>query len=204
MRKRVIIPWLVGMLLVSSGCSAKDLRYSLGGTAPAQKSSPAQLSLGHIEDSCGLLNTRDLAGIFPTHTETILPKPGIASVDHPAFSVQHAPGRETSCDYYSFYLPGSHSEIVLQVHYQLGVPASASAAQVWQQAWAAALAAGTAEPGIADGAFYRDGLLSFEKDNFYLTIEATETDRDLSTASDRGKQLTVERKLGQDIVARLP
>ncbi len=191
-------------LLLVCGCTTRSPGRASTSGASTLRPTPPERDLSSLEASCALLNTRDLASFFPTHTETILPKPQIGPVGHPAFSTDNAPGTETSCVYYTFYLPGSHSEVVLQVNYWLDVPASASSAQAWRQAWAAASAQQTqTAPGIGDGSFYADGRLSFRNGDVYMTVEATETDWNLSTASDRSKQLILERRVAADIISHL-
>ncbi len=201
MLKSRITPLLIALALAICGCSTAKAR---GASIKAVASPVGQTTASSLERSCALLNTRDLASIFPTHTETILPKPQIAQVDHPIFSASNAPGAETSCVYYSFYLPGSHSEVVLQVNYWLDLPASASAEPLWKQDWTSARAAGTnGLSGIADAAFYKNGRLSFQKDDVYVTVQAVETDWNSGSASDMQKQLAVEKQIATDILSHL-
>ncbi len=187
-------------LWVMTGCSATKTGAAVSGAASV---SGQQTTAAAIEASCALLNTHDLASIFATHTETIMPKPMIASVDHPAFSMQPASGTETSCVFHTFYLPGSHSEIVLQVNYWLDIPGSESASEAWQQAWTASMRNAQSISGVGDGSFYKDGQLDFKKGNLYMTVAATETDWNLSIASDRSKQLALEKQVAEDMARRM-
>ncbi len=203
MNRHLVLLLVADLLLVTTGCTTRNASPADRGTLPISEERQMKGAAATLEESCALLNTRDLASIFPTHTETILPKPKITSVDHPAFSMQRAPGMETSCVYYSFYLPGSHSEIVLQVNYWLDVPRSGSAFQAWQQAWTSSALNKQAAPRIGDGSFYANGQVSFKRADLYMTVAATETDWNLSLASDRNKQLALERQVAEDMLSHL-
>ncbi len=187
----------VAALLTSSGCSG--VRSNISPGSARLRVAPTFAVSNSLVDSCALLNTHDLASLFPTHTETILPKPQISQVSHPAFFEGRAPGTETSCVYYSYYLPGSHSEIVLQVNYWLDVPGSGSTSQAWN----ASMRNAQSVPGIGDGSFYQDGQLNFKMGGLYMTVAATETDWNLSMTSDRNKQLALEKQVAEDMLSHL-
>jgi hypothetical protein len=204
------MPILAGLLLVASACTSVYPATSLHARANASsettapQSTPAEAALGSLEDSCGLINSRDLAHLFNGHTETMLPKPQINQVVHPAFATGAAPGTETSCVYYTFHLPGSHAEVVLQVNYWLDVPTSSSADSAWTRDWAVANAgAGQAMPRLADEAFYKNGRLSFKENDFYVTLQAIETDWNLESPGGSEKQLATERQIAIDMLARM-
>ncbi len=101
----------------------------------------------------------------------------------------------------AFYLPGSHSEILLRVNYWLDAP-DTDAGAVWMQAWSAASAQGAQPlPGIGDSAFSRNGRLSFRKQELFVTLTAVETDWNLGASSGRDKQLALEMKIAEDMIA---
>ncbi len=207
-------PFLAGLVMIAAGCAPARLGNAASTAAPgafrktsanpASRSSFAPASLNSLENSCGLLNTRDFASLFPTHTETILPKPQISHVDHAAFSSVPGAGTETACVYYSYFLPGSRSGTVLQTNYWLDVPASGSAARAWEQAWAASQQGAQSLDGIADSAFLKDRRLSIKKGDTYVTVAATETKWNPGNPNDQMQQLAVETELAQDLVSRLP
>ena len=218
MNKFFIITTLIVLLLTISACSVAGntptpvsssvvptLETSEKPTVtPLPQPAPTESLVSRLVKSCGLLNNRDLASIFTSHTEVILPTPQIIQVDHPIFSTGNAPGTETSCVYYTFHLPGSIKEIVLQVNYWVDVPVSATPSQAWTQDWTQANSKATQNiSGIADGAFTKDGQLTFKKGDLYVTIGAVETDWNLKVSSDVGKQLAVEQQVALDILKRL-
>ncbi len=209
MNKHLFALLLLGPLLATSGCASLNLADAAKAGTPASNSPPpssstAETSLSSLEESCRLLNTHDLAGFFPTHTETILPKPQINQVNHPAFFEAQAPGMETSCVYYTFHLPGSHTETVLQVNYWLDWPDSPSVAQAWSQGWAeAGASASQGAQAIADSAFYKESRLSFKEGDVYMIVEAVETDWNLNSSAGRARQLAVEEQLAGDMLSHL-
>ena len=209
---------LLVLLLATSACT-------MTGTAPLPKSSPVAVTPGFSEkstatltpqlvsttvplniltNSCGLLDSRDLASLFTSHTEVMLPKPQISQVNHPVFSTGNAPGTETSCVYYAFHLPGSSAEVVLQVNTWVDVPSQTPPSKGWTQDWAQAKSeAGQAISGIGDGAFFEGGRLTFKKKDLYVTVEAMETDLDLKTPTGASKQVSIEKQIVRDILSRL-
>ena len=218
MSKLFIIPTLIVLLLTVSACSvagstSTPVSSSVVPTietpekptaTPLPQPAPTESLVIRLVNSCGLLNNRDLASFFNSHTEVVLPTPQISQVNHPIFSTGNAPGTETSCVYYTFHLPGSIKEIVLQVNYWVDVPASTTSSQAWAQDWTRANSKATQNiSGIADGAFTKDGQLTFKKGDLYVTIGAVETDWNLKVSSDVGKQLAVEQQVALDILKRL-
>ena len=218
MNKLFIITTLIALLLMTSACSVAGNTPKLVGPSvvptlgttekptvtPLPQPAPTESLVSRLVNSCGLLNNRDLASFFTSHTEVILPTPQISQVDHPIFSTGNTPGTETSCVYYTFHLPGSIKEIVLQVNYWVDIPASGTPGQAWVQDWTQANSKATQTiSGIADGAFTKDGQLIFKKGNLYVTIGATETDWNLKVSTDVGKQLAIEKQVALDMLKRL-
>jgi hypothetical protein len=225
MNKPFIISMFIGLLLMASGCTAatpgagEQLKISASNTTPvpssaatlgaasaipSPQSTPTGAGSGTLKDGCGLLNSHDLAGFFPPHVETQLPKPQINQIDHPIFSEVKAPGTETSCIYYTFYRPGSTTMVMLQTTYWVDIPASAVVDQAWAQAWteASSKALRTISD-IADGAFYNDGRLSFKEGNTYVTLEAIETDWNLDSSANIDKQFALEKLIALDMLDHL-
>ncbi len=211
-KKLSMISILISLWLSTAGCSpatsASKASLAVTGTpaapiTPASQATPAEASFSSVEASCGLLNTHDLAGFFPTHTETILPKPQINPIDHPLFAAGSASGMETTCAYYTYHLPGSLAEVALQVSYWLDRPDSDSAGQAWSQDWPVASAQGQTLVGIGDDAFFKDGRLYFKKGSLYVTVTATETDWNLNSPTGMDKQLGVEKQVALDMLSHM-
>jgi len=57
--------------------------------------------------------------------------------------------------------------------------------------------------GIGSDAFFKDGRLSFNKGDLYITIAATETDLDLKSPSGMNKQISIEKQIALDMLDRL-
>jgi hypothetical protein len=225
MNKPFIISMFIGLLLMTSGCSAttpgtsEQTNISASNTppvpssaatfgavsaVPSPQSAPTRAVSSALEDGCGLLNSRDLAGFFPPHVETRLPKPQLNQVDHPIFSDINTPGTETSCIYYTFYHPGSITMVMLQTTYWVDIPASAVDSQAWAQAWSEASSrALRTVSDIADGAFYNNGRLSFKEGNMYVTVEAIETDWSLDSSATMDKQFALEKQIALDLLNHL-
>jgi hypothetical protein len=183
---------LIGLLLITSGCAT---------ASPSPSYIMTQTAANTVIDTCDLLNSRDLANLFTSHAEVILPKPQINDVEHPIFSTGHASGTETSCVYYAFYHPGSKSEVMLQVNYWLDVPAPTASAEAWSQDWAQAKSVATQTiSGLGNEAFFNNGQLTFKMDNWYVTVEATETDLDLKTPVGVNQQVAIEKQIAIDML----
>ena len=225
MNKPFIISMFIGLLLIATGCSgatpgaSEQINISASNTTPvpssaatvgaasaipSPQSTPTGVDSRALEDGCGLLDSRDLAGFFPPHVETQLPKPQLNQVDHPIFSEMKTPGTETSCIYYTFYRPGSIKMVMLQTTYWVDIPASAVVSQAWAQAWAEASSrALRTVSDIADGAFYNNGRLSFKEGNMYVTVEAIETDWRLDSSANLDKQFLLEKQIALDLLSHL-
>jgi hypothetical protein len=191
---KLLILTLIGLLLTTSGCAS---------ASPSPSYVMTQTAANTVIDTCDLLNSRDLANLFTNHTDVILPKPQVDEVEHPIFATGHASGTETSCEFYAFYLPGSKSEVMLQVNYWIDVPAPYASAELWNDDWTQARS--TAAQTVSDlgnEAFFKDGQLSFKMDNWYVTVEATESDLDLKTPVGANQQLAIEKQIAIDMLAR--
>lgn len=218
MNRYLVITSLVVLLLTASACTVTGTAsppivppFAAASGTPGKptatlmtKPAPTESQVNLLTKSCALLNSRDLASFFPSHTEVVLPKPEINQVDHPIFSTGNASGTETSCVYYAFHLPGSSKEIVLQANSWIDVPSPTVAASAWMQDWSGAKSkADQALSGVGDDAFYKDGRLSVKQGDVYITVEVTETDLDLNTTAGIIKQSAMEKQVALDILERL-
>lgn len=217
MSRYFFLTGLVVLLLVTSACTVTGTTPPVTSTpvstpitsksatvTPVPKPAPTESRVNILTRSCSLLNSRDLASFFPSHTEVVLPKPEISQVDHPVFSTGNAPGTETSCVYYAFHLPGSNEEIVLQVNTWVDVPSPSISGTTWMQDWEnAKSSADQAVAGVGDDAFFKDGRMSLKKGDVYLTVEAMETDFNLGTPSTLKKQFTLEKQIALAMLGRL-
>ena len=189
---KLLILILVGLLLITSGCAT---------ASPPPSYIMTQTAANTVIDTCDLLNSRDLANLFTNHTEVILPKPQVDDVEHPIFSTGHASGTETSCVFYAFYLPDSKSKVMLQVNYWIDVPASYASPEFWADDWTQARSRATQTVSdLGNEAFFKDGQLSFKMDNWYVTVEATESDLDLNTPVGTSQQLAIEKQIAIDML----
>jgi hypothetical protein len=213
-----IVSTLIALTLIISACTVAGTTWTSSGISPTSTPktlerptatpvplpAPTKSSVNNLTMSCSLLNSQDLANFFTSHTEVMLPEIQINQVEHPIFSVQNAPGTETSCVFYAFHLPGSSAEIMLQVNYWVDVPSQSASRKAWAQEWTQAKSeAGQPTLGIGDDAFFKDGRLTFEKGDLYVTIEATETDLDLKTPLGVEKQAAIEKQIALDMLNRL-
>ena len=218
MRKYVVFIVLVILLLTTSACAVSESTSSPSGSTvvlppnrpeksvgtPTPQSAPTESPANILTNSCDLLDSRDLASFFTSHTEVKLPAPQISQVNHPIFSLGNATGKETSCVYYTYHLPGSNAEVVLQVNYWVDVPDPTTSSDAWVQAWdQAKLQASQSISGIGEDAFFEDGRLTFRVRDLFMTIEATETDWDLNTSTGLNKQATTEKQLALDMLSRM-
>jgi hypothetical protein len=183
---------VIGLLLITSGCAT---------ATPSPSYIMTQTAANTLINTCDLLDSRDLANLFTSHTEVILPKPQVNDVEHPIFSAGHASGTETSCIYYAFYHPGLKSEVMLQVNYWLDVPAPNASSAAWFQDWTQAKSVATQTvSGLGNEAFFNNGQLTFKMDNWYVTVEATETDLDLKTPVGVNQQVAIEKQIAIDML----
>jgi hypothetical protein len=223
MTKLFLLTCLFGLALLLSACqaistnptanihtptpSATPFQHS-GGEATQLAASPTPIPTGTpstlILDQCTLLDSRDLASLYSS-AEVVLPQPQTSQVDHAIFSVQKIPVIETSCTYYVFHKPGKAVTQMLQITYWVDTPNQASSS-AWVQVWSDA-AANTnnaqAVPGLGDGAFFKDGRLTFKKDNAYVTIEAIGTALNTSTSAGAAQQIQIEKQIAQDAYNRM-
>jgi hypothetical protein len=163
---------------------------------PTPQSTTASL----ITSRCSLLNSHDLASLYPTHTEVMLPTPQVSQVNHVIFSTQDVSANEISCIYYVFYLPGSANGEVLQVNYWVDTPNQATPA-AWAKIWDDANSqAAQSVSGIGDSAFYENGKMTFKKGDIYVTIEVVGTSNSLDTNTSAGveQQIKIEKQIAQD------
>jgi len=218
MKMYLVVTTIIMLLLTTSACAVSGNTSAPTGPteilstktpeeSTATSTSQPELTespVNILTNSCHLLDSRDLASFFTSHTEIQLPKPQISQVTHPIFSTENAAGKETSCDFYAFHLPGSSAEVMLQVNYWVDVPSPSASSDVWTQAWtqAKSKAAQRDMSGIGDDSFYTDGRLTFKKGNLYVTIEAAETDLDLKTPTGLDRQVAIEKQIALDMLRR--
>jgi hypothetical protein len=207
---------LISFLFAAAGCSGARGTSSLGLLTPtSEPTQAARITPSSFEpittpvpgstDSlitsrCSLLDSYNLASLYTTHTEVILPTPQVSQVNHAIFSTQSISADEISCVYYVFHLPGSVNEQVLQVSYWVDTPARATPT-AWAQVWTdASSSASQAISGIGQGAFYEAGKLTFKKGDFYVTIEVVGTSDTLNTSTPAGltDQLKIEKQVALD------
>ena len=92
---------------------------------------------------------------------------------------------------------------MLQVNYWIDVPAPYASAELWNDDWTQARStAAQAVSDLGNEAFFKDGQLSFKMDNWYVTVEATESDLDLKTPVGVNQQLAIEKQIAIDMLAR--
>ncbi len=146
-------------------------------TPSPQDTPPANNPL-KAANSCNLINSSDLAHLFPPHNEIVRDQPKTGPVDHPPFSDTLVPGSETSCLFYDFHQPGKVTGWMLQVTYKVDVP-DQSAIPAWNKAWEAAKAQ-SSQPvsGLGDAAFNDGANLYIKLGNTYLSFESTDTHLD--------------------------
>ncbi len=210
-----------------------------GGAAstPVASGTPAVETLppsnGNLKsaNSCTLINSSDLAQLFPPHNEITRgdpktgpvrtpvfanPSPSVASLNSvtsgptatpttaPAAASGSAPtGTETTCLFFDFHQPGSQTGWMLQVTYTVDVP-NPSSAQAWTQAWAAAKAkAGPPVSGLGDDAFADGGNLYIKKGDTYLTFDSVDTHVDGTTPAGKQQLLDYNKQLAQAALSRL-
>jgi hypothetical protein len=207
---------IISLFFAAAGCSGARSTSSPGLLTPTSEptqatritpspsgpiATPNQSSTDSLITSrCSLLDSYDLANLYTTHTEVVLPTPQVSQVNHVAFSTQSVSADEISCVYYVFHMPGSVNEQVLQVSYWVDTPARATPA-AWAKVWTeASSSASQAISGIGEGAFYEAGKLTFKKGDFYVTIEVVGTSDTLNTSTPAGMadQLKIEKQVALD------
>ena len=218
MKKYVVVTVLIVLLLSTSACavngntsvptnSTVGLALNPSGQSvvtPKSQSASTESSLNILTKNCDLLDSRDLASFFTGHTEVKLPTPQIDQVSHLIFSEGNASGVETSCTNYTYHLPDSNAEVVLQVDYWVDVPSPTTSSDNWVQAWTQAKSQTSQPiPGVGEDAFLKNGRLSFRVGDLYVTVEATQTDLDLKTPTGLKKQASIEKQIALDMLSRM-
>lgn len=169
----------------------------------AQATLPPSTDTLKAGNSCTLLNSSDLAHLFPPHNEITRDVPKTAQVTHPPFSSANAPGTEKTCLFYDFHQPGVQTGWMLQIIYLVDTPAPSSEA-AWAQAWDAAKAqSGQTVSSLGDEAFTSGTRLYIKKGSAYLTFDATDTHLDAKTASGIQQLLAYETQLAAAALSRL-
>jgi len=163
---------------------------------------PLETTIDRITNKCDLLNSHDLAGLFPS-AEVTRPVHQLSQVNHLSFSQEKISSREASCVYYDFHRPGSKDMEMLQVTYWVDVPDQA-APEAWNQVWAdARREADQVVPNIGDDAFYKQGRLAIKKGGIYLTIEVIGTKLNTDSREGTNQQIEIEKQLALDALSRL-
>jgi hypothetical protein len=124
-------------------------------------------------------------------------------VNHTIFSTETVSATESSCVYYVFHRPGKKDEKFLQATYWVDIPDQAMSSG-WAQVWADAEArAAQTVPGVGGGAFYDNGLLTFESSGIYVTIGIVDTDLNTDTSAGVNQQIEMEKQIALDAQGRL-
>jgi hypothetical protein len=184
-----------------------------GGTVPAG-TAPAGTALADsattstpdpylaLTNSCGLLNSHDLASLLQTAEVTHTP-PQVRSVKQPIFSLDSASARELSCVFYAFHQPGKKTGFMLQVNYWVDLPDSTGRARL-SKAWAdTQIQAAQPVYGIGDAGIWRNGRLTFKQGEVYVTVETIRTDQDAHTPDGAKLQLETEKQVAQAMLLHL-
>ena len=203
--------WIT-LLIISTGCSGAQstaLRLTSQPTTtptpiptavlPTATTSAASAQTGLLAtaNSCRLINSNDLAHLFPPHNEIVRDPPTTGPVSHPPFSDAAAAGTETNCTFYDFHQPGKLDGWMYQVTYLIDVPDSGTS-QAWNQAWEAAKAK-SAQPvsGLGDEAFVSGANLYIKVGDAYISFESTDTRLDEKTVSGMQQLLAYEKQLAE-------
>jgi hypothetical protein len=154
-------------------------------------------------NSCTLINSNDLAHLFPPHNEIVREPPKTGPVGHPPFSEAEATGTETDCLFYDFHQPGKINGWMLQVTYLVDVP-DPSELQAWSQAWADAKAQ-SEQPisGLGGEAFASGANLFIKLGDIYISFESADTQVDEKTAAGADQLLSYEKQLAEAGLSRL-
>ena len=209
--------WIT-LLIISTGCSGAQSTALRLTSQPTTTPTPiptavlptattsaasAQTGLLAIANSCRLINSNDLAHLFPPHNEIVRDPPTTGPVSHPPFSDAAVAGTETNCTFYDFHQPGQLAGWMYQVTYLIDVPDS-GASQTWNQAWEVAKAK-SAQPvsGLGDEAFVIGANLYIKVGDAYISFESTDTRLDEKTASGMQQLLAYEKQLAQSGLSRL-
>jgi len=221
MSKRAVFATLVGGLFLIAGCSSlkpsstvEERTSAPTATPPNQATvlpeptvTPSPLlpqagTADQLTSQCSLLDSRDLAELFST-AEKIGPVHTVGQVNHTIFSTETISATESSCVYYVYHRPGKKDEKFLQVTYWIDIPDQATSS-AWAQVGADARArAAQTVSGIGGGAFYENGMLTFENGNHYVTIGIIDTDLNTATSAGVSQLIATEEKLALDAQSRL-
>jgi predicted small lipoprotein YifL len=145
-----------------------------------------------LTNTCGLLNSQDLATILVTG-ELVKEPVQVSQVGHPIFTTQPAPADEVTCVFYEFHNPGKSTQELLQVTYWVDMPGQEASAAAWGLAWSQAAQAGQAVTGAGDQAFFdSNGRLTFRQGDLYFTVEIVDTSRTPEQRSQIAKQVAAD------------
>jgi len=163
---------------------------------------PQGTTVDQLTSQCNLLDSRDLAELFST-AEMIGPVHKVGQVNHTIFSTETISATESSCVYYVFHRPGKKDEKFLQATYWVDIPDQATSS-AWAQVGADAKAkAAQTVPGIGGGAFYDNGMLTFENGGIYVTIGIVDTDLNTATSAGVNQQIEMEKQIALDAQSQL-
>lgn len=173
-----------------------------GGSAASQTPAPTGTAVYPALDQCNLLDSRDLASLFSS-AEVVLPQAQVSQVNHVIFSTEKTSANESSCIYYAYHRPGQKDMEMLQVTYWIDIPNQATPT-AWARVWNDASSNGVqAIFGVGDGAFFKNGRLTFKKNDTFVTIEAIGTYLNSDTSTVEGQQVQIEKQLALDALNRL-
>jgi len=221
MSKRAVFALFVGGLFLIAGCSSVKASSTVEERTPTPTATPSNqatvlpeptvvpsplppqgTTVDQLTSKCSLLDSRDLAELFST-AEKIGPVHTVGPANHTIFSTKTISATESSCVYYVYHRPGKKDEKFLQVTYWVDVPDQASSSS-WAQVGADARAkAAQTVSGIGGGAFYHNGMLTFDNGNIYVTIGIVDTDLNTATRAGVNQQIAIEKQLALDAQSRL-
>ena len=182
----------------STSSPPSDSGAAVTSTPSLPKASPPTLgNTLKMANSCDLINSYDLASLFPAHNEIIRDAPKTGPVSHPPFSQVAAAGTQETCVFYDFHQPGKVSGWMLQVTYLVDTP-DPSAQQAWAQAWSANAKSGQPVSDLGVEAFASGANLFIKKGNTYLTFESVDTHLNLKTAAGMQQVLAYNEQLAKD------
>ncbi len=209
-RSLLAFPLLVA-LVAAAGCSRLANNANITGGVPLTASTaisateavpPSNIDL-KSGNNCTFINSNDLAHLFPPHNEITRDAPKTSAVSHPPFSDASAAGTETSCTFFDFHQPGKLVGWMLQVTYLVDTP-DPSAAQSWNQAWAAAKArSGQPVSGLGDDAFASGANLFIKNGSNYISFESIDTHLDMKSAAGAQQVVAYEKQLAEAGLSRV-
>jgi hypothetical protein len=182
---------------------ATTVPTAAGGGLPVTSGGTSQpLAMSKGANGCKLIDSNDLAHLFPPHNEITRGETKTGQVSHPPFSNTAAPGTETSCLFFDFHLPGQKTGWLLQLTYLVDAPDPAMV-QAWSAAWDAAKANAQPVSGLGDDAFSSGPNLFIKTKSIYLSFEGIDTHLDQKTADGIKQLLAEEEQLAQAALGRL-